>query len=105
MNSAWRVNNGLIRFQQLAGTGRTFATDLVPPDVAALADAVGARHVRVEGDAEAALREAIAADAVTIVEVAVGDSLPMHWMHAKSRARSVAGKRARSWLRRLLGRR
>jgi acetolactate synthase I/II/III large subunit len=96
---------GLIRFQQLAGTGRTFATDLVPPDIAALADAVGARHVRVEGDAEAVLREAVAADAVTVVEVAVGDSLPMHWMRAKSLARSVAGKRARSWLRRLLGRR
>ena len=66
---------GLIRFQQLSGTGRTFATDLVPVDVAALADAVGARHVRLEGDAEATLRDAVAFDGVTIVEVAVGDSL------------------------------
>jgi acetolactate synthase-1/2/3 large subunit len=95
---------GLIRFQQLAGTGRTFATELVPVDVAALADAVGARHVRVEGDADATLRNAIAFDGVTLVEVAVGDSLPMHWMRAKSLARGVAGKRARSWLKRLLGR-
>jgi acetolactate synthase-1/2/3 large subunit len=95
---------GLIRFQQLAGTGRTFATELVPVDVAALADAVGARHVRVEGDADATLRNAIAFDGVTLVEVAVGDSLPMHWMRAKSLARGVAGKRARSWLKRVLGR-
>jgi hypothetical protein len=28
----------------------------------------------------------------------------MHWMRAKSLARGVAGKRARSWLKRLLGR-
>ncbi|MET0230097.1 MAG: thiamine pyrophosphate-binding protein, partial [Rhodanobacteraceae bacterium] len=48
---------GLIRFQQLSGTGRTFATDLVPVDVGALAEAVGARHVRLENDAEATLRD------------------------------------------------
>ena len=95
---------GLIRFQQLSGTGRTFATDLMPVDVAALADAVGARHVRLEGNAEATLRDAVAFDGVTIVEVAVGDSLPMHWMRAKSLARGVAGKRARSLLKRVLGR-
>jgi acetolactate synthase-1/2/3 large subunit len=96
---------GLIRFQQIATTGRTFATEFVPPDVAALAQAVGARHVRLEGDAEAVLREAIESGAVTIVEVGVGDTLPMHWMRAKSTARTMVGPRARSWLRRLKGRR
>ncbi len=95
---------GLIRFQQLSSTGRTFATDLGPVDIAALADAVGARHLRLERDAEATLRDAASFDGVTIVEVAVGDSLPMHWMRTKSLARGVAGKRARSWLKRLLGR-
>jgi len=96
---------GLIRYQQLAATGRTFATDIVPPDAAALAESVGARHVRVEGDAEGVLREAIGSGAVTIVEVGVGDTLPMHWMRAKSIARGMAGTRARAWLRRVRGRR
>ncbi len=96
---------GLIRYQQLASTGRTFATDIVPPDAAALADAVGARHVRLGGDAEAVLREAIGSGAVTIVEVGVGDTLPMQVMRAKSIARGMAGPRAGSWLRRVLRRR
>ena len=96
---------GLIRFQQLAATGRTFATEIAPPDVAALAESVGARYVRFEGDTENVLRGALEGSGVTLVEVAVGDTLPMHWMRAKAVARSVAGPRARTWLKRLLGRR
>ncbi|HEY6985686.1 MAG TPA: thiamine pyrophosphate-binding protein [Rhodanobacteraceae bacterium] len=96
---------GLIRYQQLAVTGRTFATEIAPPDVAALADAVGARHVRLDGNAATVLREAIGSDIVTIVEVVVGDTLPMQVMRAKAIARGVAGPRARSWLKRLRRRR
>jgi acetolactate synthase-1/2/3 large subunit len=96
---------GLIRFQQLAATGRTFATEITPPDVAALAQAVGASYVRLEGNAENVLREALGRPGVTLLEVGVGDTLPMHWMRAKAVARSVAGPRTRTWLRRLLGRR
>jgi acetolactate synthase-1/2/3 large subunit len=96
---------GLIRYQQLAATGRTFATEIAPPDVAALADAVGARHVRLDGNAATVLREAIGSDIVTIVEVVVGDTLPMQVMRAKAIARGVAGPRARSWLKRLRRRR
>lgn len=96
---------GLIRLQQYAASGRAFATDLPPFDVEALAQAVGARHVRVDGDATAILRDAIAHDGVTLVEVALGDALPMHWLRAKAIAKAAAGPRTRSWLRRLLGRR
>jgi acetolactate synthase I/II/III large subunit len=95
---------GLIRFQQLASTGRTFATEFAPPDVAALAQAVGARYARLEGDAENVLRDAVASGGVTLIEVGVGDTLPMQWMRGKAAARQFAGPRARTWLRRLLGR-
>lgn len=95
---------GLIRIQQLAATGRAFATEFAPPDAAALAAAVGARYVRVESDVEATLRDALASDGVTIVEVGVGDTLPMQWLRAKAVAKTFAGPRAKSWVKRLLGR-
>jgi acetolactate synthase I/II/III large subunit len=95
---------GLIRIHQLSSTGRTFATEFAPADAQALAAAVGARYLRVENDAEATLREALASDGVSIVEVGVGDTLPMQWLRAKAVAKTFAGPRARSWVKRLLGR-
>lgn len=96
---------GLIRFQQLASTGKPFATTFEPPHVAALAEAVGARYMRLEGDATGTLRTALESDGVTLVEVGVGDSLPMHWMRAKAVVRGQGGSKVRSSLRRLFGRR
>jgi acetolactate synthase-1/2/3 large subunit len=95
---------GLIRMQQLSTTGRAFATEFTPPDFAAFAEAVGARHLRVESDAESVLRSAIGSDGVTIVEVAVGDTLPMHWMRAKAIAKHAAKRGLKSKLRKLLRR-
>lgn len=95
---------GLIRTQQLATHGHPHATEFSGPDCAALAAAVGARHVRLQGDAEAVLREAITGDGVTLIEVAVGDSLPMHWMRAKGMAKNILGPKSKSWLQRLLRR-
>ncbi len=88
---------GLIRMQQLAGSGHAHGTEFDGPDLAALAEAVGATHVRLQGDAQATLATAIAAPGVTLVEVRVGDSLPMHWLRAKSRVRR---SRLRAWWRR-----
>jgi acetolactate synthase-1/2/3 large subunit len=96
---------GLIRFQQLSATGQPFATEFEPPDVAALAQTVGANYVRVDGDVETQLREVFDRGGVTLVEVAVGDTLPMRWMQAKTVAKKWIGPRARRSLRRLLGRR
>jgi acetolactate synthase-1/2/3 large subunit len=96
---------GLIRFQQLSATGQPFATEFEPPDVAALAQTVGANHVRLDGDLETQLREVFDRGGVTLVEVAVGDTLPMRWMQAKTVAKKWIGPRARRSLRRLLGRR
>jgi acetolactate synthase-1/2/3 large subunit len=96
---------GLIRAQQFAASGHSHGTQLAGPDCAALAAAVGATHVRVHGDAEAVLAAALASPGVTVVEVAVGDTLPMHWMRAKSIARNTPlGRIAKSWLRRRLHR-
>ena len=89
---------GLIRSQQLAASGHAFGTVLPPLDIAALADAVGAGYLRVDGDAEKTLAEALGRDGVTLVEVAVGDSASMHWMRAKSLARGALGARTRGWL-------
>jgi acetolactate synthase-1/2/3 large subunit len=96
---------GLIRFQQLSATGQPFATEFEPPDVAALAQTVGANHIRLDGDADKQLRDAFDHDGVTLVEVAVGDTLPMRWMRAKTVAKKWVGPRAGRSLRRLLGRR
>ncbi|MBN8895598.1 MAG: thiamine pyrophosphate-binding protein [Rhodanobacter sp.] len=89
---------GLIRMQQLAGSGHAYGTEFDSVDVAALAAAVGATHVRLQGDAQATLAAAIEAPGVTLVEVRVGDSAPMHWLRAKSRLR---GSRLRRWWRHL----
>lgn len=96
---------GLIRVQQLAATGRSHGTEFAGMDCEAFAAAIGARHVRLKDHAEATLAAAIGSDGVTLVEVAVGDSLPMHWLRAKGLVRGTSvGRRAKSWLRRLLRR-
>jgi acetolactate synthase-1/2/3 large subunit len=57
--------------QEQRGTGRGVATDLGPIDVAALAEAFGARGVRVDDDAsfEPALRDALEADRPTVIHL------------------------------------
>ena len=94
---------GLIRAQQLELSGRTYGTEFDAPDIGGFAAALGAEHVRLDAaaDADAVLKAAIASDRVTIVEVAVGDSLPMHWMRAKAAARAAVRPTARALLRRL----
>ncbi len=65
---------GTIRVEQEArGTGVGAATELGPVDFAAIARAFGARGVRVDDDAgfEPALREALAAEAPTVIHVAL----------------------------------
>jgi acetolactate synthase-1/2/3 large subunit len=96
---------GLIRMQQLSTSGHAFATEFEPPDVAALAATIGANYLRLEGDAERVLGEALAFDGVTLLEVDVGDSPAVRWMRAKTLAKRAAGPRARRWLQRLRGRR
>ncbi len=94
---------GLIRLQQLAEHGHAHGTQWPAVDYAALAAAVGARHRRVHGDFAAVLQAALTSDRVTLVEVAVGDSLPMRWLQAKGVAKGLLGQRVRGWLRRVVG--
>jgi acetolactate synthase-1/2/3 large subunit len=67
---------GTIRMYQdrrTAGGGAAIATDLGPVDFAAIARACGARGIRVETNAafEVALRQAIANDRATVIQVAL----------------------------------
>ena len=66
---------GTIRMHQdrRAGSGAPIATDLGPMDFAAIARACGGRGIRVETTAafEAALRQAIANDRATVIQVAL----------------------------------
>ncbi|MBN8736662.1 MAG: thiamine pyrophosphate-binding protein [Xanthomonadales bacterium] len=95
---------GAIRDQQIERYGHASGTVLPELDCAALAQAIGVRHVRLQADPETTLRAAIEAPGVTLVEVAVGDTLPMHWTRMKGAAKSMLGPRGKAWLRKLSGR-
>ena len=60
-------------WQERRGTGQGVATELGPIDFAAIARACGARGARVERDAEfePALRQALAADRPTVIQLAL----------------------------------
>jgi acetolactate synthase-1/2/3 large subunit len=88
---------GAIRDQQFVNYGRASGTEFAGPDCAALAEAVGARHVRLHTDVEATLKSAIESPGVTIVEVALGDTMPMHWTRAKAVAKARLGRRLKGW--------
>jgi acetolactate synthase-1/2/3 large subunit len=88
---------GAIRDQQILNHGYATGTEFAGPDCAALAEAIGARHVRLRMDAEATLKSAIESPGVTLVEVALGDTLPMHWTRAKAVAKARWGRRLKGW--------
>jgi acetolactate synthase I/II/III large subunit len=85
---------GQIRLQQFARFGRSHATELLTPDLALLAQALGANHLYFDGDAENALQEVISSGSVTLVEVSVGDSNAIRIDRAKGLVRQTA-RRAR----------
>jgi acetolactate synthase-1/2/3 large subunit len=63
---------GTIRmYQDRRGTGQGLGTELGPIDIAAIARACGARGVRVDADTgfEPALRQALAADRPTVIQL------------------------------------
>jgi acetolactate synthase-1/2/3 large subunit len=81
---------GQIRAQQVSTFGHSHATDLLTPDLALFAQAVGASYVYLANDAEDVLRRVIGSRGVTLVEVAVGDSPAMRLEQAKGLARQTA---------------
>ncbi len=64
---------GLIRKQQLGATKNTYGTELHNPDFRQVAEAAGARYVRMGDDAEDSLHRAVASHGVTLVEVVLRD--------------------------------
>jgi acetolactate synthase-1/2/3 large subunit len=80
-----------IRLQQLAAHGRSHGVDLLNPGFAALAEAMGADHEVVEGDAEAVFRRALQRPGVTLLEVRLGDSVAVHRSRARGLVRRLPG--------------
>ncbi|HEY1952498.1 MAG TPA: thiamine pyrophosphate-binding protein [Gemmatimonadaceae bacterium] len=66
---------GQIRMQQLANYGATHGVALQNPDLQALAASIGVRYERAGDDIETVIRNAVGRQEVTLVEVAVGDTL------------------------------
>lgn len=93
---------GAIRNQQLAASGHAFGTTLPDLDGAGFAAAIGAVYLRLEGDPDAVLRDALAAPGVTLLEVALGDTLQMHRTRARGVAKSLLGPGAKASLHKLL---
>jgi acetolactate synthase-1/2/3 large subunit len=91
---------GAIRDQQAGRHGRTPGTALPTLDCAALAAAVGADYIRLQGNMGGALRDILAMPGVTLVEVALGDGIPLRVVQAKARAKRMLGARVLAWLRR-----
>lgn len=79
-----------IRLEQFHRYGRSADVDLLNPDLAAFARAVGARYVRCEGDADSVLRRVIGSEGVTLVEVRVSDSVAVHVSRVEGLGREAA---------------
>ncbi len=91
-----------IRLQQLGTTGHAHGVDLLNPDFGALAEAVGAAHELIDGDAEGAFRRALDRPGVTLLEVRLGDSPAVLRARLRGAARGwgggALGRRLRRWL-------
>jgi acetolactate synthase-1/2/3 large subunit len=98
---------GQIRLQQLASYGASFGVELRNPDISLLAAAVGARYESVgenDHDAERVVRSALKYSGVTVIEVAVRDSLAILATAAVARTREATRRAAGPGLFQLLTR-
>jgi acetolactate synthase-1/2/3 large subunit len=95
-----------IRLQQLAQFGRSEACEVLNPDFAVLAEALGIRYAPCDAGIEDVLRRSVRRRGPTLVEVRVGDSPRIHAMRAKGLARAAVqellGPRVAVRLKRLL---
>jgi acetolactate synthase-1/2/3 large subunit len=90
---------GLIRLAQLGESGQAHATELVNPDYATLADAMGVQHIPFTPNdgqsAEDIVRSALATDGVTILELRLRDSSAMRRKRVIASARSLTRRTLR----------
>jgi acetolactate synthase I/II/III large subunit len=96
---------GLIRLDQIRQFGHTFGVDLPALDFAGLAGAVGASYAAAGDDLDALLRDALAVQGPTVIEIPVGDSGAMRRARVGAQARGVGrrllSRRVIDWLKRL----
>ncbi len=86
---------GQIRLQQFSRFGTAHATELLTPDLALLAQAMRADYLYFDKEGENELRAAIGGDAVTLVEVSVGDSNAIRVDRARGLLRHTARRAVR----------
>lgn len=79
-----------VRMAQQRDFGRTNAVDLLNPDYAVLADALGVEYLRFDTAPPDALRAAFTASRVTLIEVHVGDSMARRRTAVVGRAKAIA---------------
>ncbi|MFO0584227.1 MAG: thiamine pyrophosphate-binding protein [Anaeromyxobacter sp.] len=97
-----------IRMQQLATYGKEVAVNLLNPDFEAMALGMGAGYLRAGEDLAAALRSAVSAEGVNLVEVVLGDPAEV-WKNrakgvAKGLVRGVFGRGGLSRIKNVVGR-
>ena len=85
---------GLILKQQLASFGEAHGTHLRNPDIRQLAESVGARYLRLQGDPVKCLTTALRGKGVTVLEVLVADRGGQHLR----RVRRSVSSRVKRWL-------
>jgi acetolactate synthase-1/2/3 large subunit len=79
---------GLIRLMQLGTYGHAFATEVLAPDLEALAAALGVSYTLVDEGAESRLKEAVRRPGVHLLEVQLGDRVAFR----RVQARALAGR-------------
>jgi len=93
---------GLIRREQLAATGSAPGSTLINPSFEDFARAVHANYLALGNDFTEQLREALALDGVTLVEVKATDSPAMLLQRNKGTLKRAAGSRLLNWVKKLL---
>jgi len=91
-----------IRMQQLREYGHAHAVDLLNPNFAILAEALGVRYVRLDQARPGEIEDALASNGPTLVEIFVTDSLSTRALpmiaRAKNVVRAVLRPGVREWL-------
>ena len=77
---------GLIRKAQMGASGHAHGIQLLNPDFRRMAEAIGARYTRLEGDAESGLREAMGGEGVCVIEVPLEEPVPDRDIRARAGA-------------------
>jgi len=83
---------GQIRMEQLRAYGHDHATRLLGPDTALWCQSVGVNYLRLDGDLEGSLGQALTAGGVTLIEADTSDSPQLRRIQRKGLIKAKAGR-------------